>query len=93
VSHLRRSGFSLRFFLFRPGLTNAAPTALGRVGCCILMLARNVLPAELIVTTFPCFRFLDIVVLLLKVEVKKKHVSNGWNFSCFSAHRIERELF
>jgi hypothetical protein len=26
-------------------------------------------------------------------EVKKKHVSFGWNFSCFAAHLIERDLF
>jgi hypothetical protein len=29
----------------------------------------------------------------IKVEVKKKHFSFGWNFSCFAAHLIERELF
>ena len=28
----------------------------------------------------------------LKVEVKKKHISFGRNFSCFSAHLIERDL-
>jgi len=31
--------------------------------------------------------------LTIKVEVKKKHISCGWNFSCFSAHLIERDLF
>ena len=29
----------------------------------------------------------------IKEEVKKKHFSLGWKFSCFSAHTIERELF
>src|SRR5216684_5287452 len=29
----------------------------------------------------------------IKVEVKKKDVSFGWNFSCFAAHLIERDLF
>ena len=29
----------------------------------------------------------------IKVEVKKKHNSNGWNFSCFAAHLMERDLF
>jgi len=29
----------------------------------------------------------------IKVEVKRKHFSFGWNFSCFAAHLIERELF
>ena len=28
-----------------------------------------------------------------KVEVKKKHISFGWNFSCFAAHLIERDVF
>jgi hypothetical protein len=27
----------------------------------------------------------------IKVEVKKKHSSIGWIFSCFAAHLIERE--
>jgi len=26
-------------------------------------------------------------------EVKKKHHSSGWSFSCFSAHLFEQELF
>src|ERR1700691_5781414 len=34
-----------------------------------------------------------IEITSIKVEVKKKHFSFGWNFSCFSAHTIERELF
>jgi hypothetical protein len=29
----------------------------------------------------------------IKVEVKKKHISCGWNFSCFAAHLMERDLF
>jgi len=29
----------------------------------------------------------------IKVEVKKKHTSCGWNFSCFAAHLMERDLF
>src|SRR5258707_8368841 len=28
----------------------------------------------------------------IKVEVKKKHLSFGWSFSCFAAHLIERDL-
>src|SRR5882724_13450426 len=29
----------------------------------------------------------------IKGEVKKKHISFGWSFSCFSARLIERDLF
>ena len=29
----------------------------------------------------------------IKGEVKKKHISFGWNFSCFAAHLIELDLF
>jgi len=29
----------------------------------------------------------------LKGEVKKKHNSNGWSFSCFAAHLVEQGLF
>src|SRR5580704_12047947 len=29
----------------------------------------------------------------IKGEVKKKHISFGWSFFCFSAHLIERDLF
>ena len=29
----------------------------------------------------------------IKVEVKKKHLSCGWSFSCFAAHLIKRDLF
>ncbi len=39
--------------------------------------------------------FLDSTGLVssIKGEVKKKHLSDGWNFSCFAAHLIERGLF
>jgi len=33
------------------------------------------------------------LVSSIKVEVKKKHLSNGWPFSCFAAHLIEQDLF
>ncbi len=33
------------------------------------------------------------LVCSIKGEVKKKHISFGWNFSCFAAHLIERDLF
>jgi hypothetical protein len=33
------------------------------------------------------------LVSSIKVEVKKKHLSNGWRFSCFAAHFIEQDLF
>jgi hypothetical protein len=33
------------------------------------------------------------MVSSIKAEVKKKHFSCGWNFSCFSAHSIELVLF
>jgi len=36
---------------------------------------------------------LQVLISSIKVEVKKKHFSFGWNFSCFAAHLIERELF
>jgi hypothetical protein len=29
----------------------------------------------------------------IKGEVKKKHFCAGWNFSCFSAHWMEQDLF
>jgi len=29
----------------------------------------------------------------IKVEVKEKHISFGWNFSCFAAHLIKLDLF
>jgi hypothetical protein len=29
----------------------------------------------------------------IKVEVKKKHSSGGWRFSCFAAHLFEQGLF
>jgi hypothetical protein len=29
----------------------------------------------------------------IKGEVKKKHISCGWTFSCFAAHLMERDLF
>jgi len=34
-----------------------------------------------------------VLVSSIKGEVKKKHISFGWNFSCFSAHLMERDLF
>jgi hypothetical protein len=34
-----------------------------------------------------------VLICSIKEEVKKKHFSLGWKFSCFSAHTIERELF
>jgi hypothetical protein len=34
-----------------------------------------------------------LLVSSIKVEVKKKHNSNGWNFSCFAAHLMEQDLF
>ena len=35
----------------------------------------------------------QFLISSIKGEVKKKHVSFGWNFSCFSAHSIEQDLF
>jgi len=32
-------------------------------------------------------------VCSLKGEVKKKHNSKGWIFSCFAAHLFEQDLF
>ena len=34
-----------------------------------------------------------ILVSSIKVEVKEKHISFGWNFSCFAAHLIKQDLF
>jgi hypothetical protein len=34
-----------------------------------------------------------ILICSIKVEVKKKHICNGWTFSCFAAHVIEQDLF
>jgi hypothetical protein len=33
------------------------------------------------------------LVSSIKVEVKKKHLSSGRNFSCFAAHVMEQDLF
>src|SRR5215467_8739636 len=33
------------------------------------------------------------LVSSIKVEVKRKHHSNGWSFSCFAAHLFEQDLF
>jgi IS1 family transposase len=35
----------------------------------------------------------DDLISSIKGEVKKKHIPFGWNFSCFAAHLIERDLF
>ncbi len=35
----------------------------------------------------------QLLVSSIKVEVKKKHISCGWNFSCFAAHLLERDRF
>src|ERR1700730_5814043 len=34
-----------------------------------------------------------VLISSIKVEVKKKHFSFGWKFSCSSAHLIERDVF
>jgi len=35
----------------------------------------------------------QVPISSLKGEVKKKHHSNGWSFSCFAAHFFEQDLF
>jgi len=35
----------------------------------------------------------QLLISSIKGEVKKKHTSLGWNFSCFAAPLIERNLF
>jgi hypothetical protein len=35
----------------------------------------------------------SILISFIKVEVKKKYIPLGWNFSCFAAYVIERDLF
>jgi membrane protease YdiL (CAAX protease family) len=37
-------------------------------------------------------RYRRCLVSSIKVEVKKKHISLGWNFACFAAHVIEQDL-
>jgi hypothetical protein len=34
-----------------------------------------------------------VLIGSLKGEVKKKQISLGWKFSCFSAHLLERDMF
>jgi hypothetical protein len=34
-----------------------------------------------------------VLISSIKGEVKKKHFSAGWKFSCFSAHLDEQDLF
>ena len=38
-------------------------------------------------------RYSQLLISSIKGEVKKKHTSFGWNFSCFAAHLIEQDLF
>jgi hypothetical protein len=35
----------------------------------------------------------QMLVCSIKVEVKEKHISFGWTFSCFAAHLIKQDLF
>ena len=35
----------------------------------------------------------NLLVSSIKREVKKKHICNGWTFSCFAAHLKEQDLF
>jgi hypothetical protein len=35
----------------------------------------------------------QVLICSIKVEVKKKHISAGWTFSCFAAHLMEQDLF
>ena len=44
-------------------------------------------------TTYAVFGSPRVLVSSIKGEVKKKHISFGWKFSCFAAHVIERDLF
>jgi hypothetical protein len=37
--------------------------------------------------------FAQVPISSIKVEVKKKHPSNGWTFSCFTADSIEQDMF
>ena len=37
--------------------------------------------------------YCQVLICSLKGEVKKKHNSNGWIFSCFAAHLFEQDLF
>jgi hypothetical protein len=67
--------------------------------CQLLVSPDCVFDASLVPETCPT-RFIDSNELInkflessIKVEVKRKHFSFGWNFSCFAAHLIERELF
>jgi hypothetical protein len=40
------------------------------------------------------FEFLrQLLISSIKGEVKKKHFSAGWRFSCFAAHLMEQDLF
>jgi hypothetical protein len=35
----------------------------------------------------------QVPISSIKEEVKKKHLCNGWTFSCFAAHLTELDLF
>ena len=35
----------------------------------------------------------QLLIGSIKVEVKKKHISTGCDFSCFPAHVMEQDLF
>ena len=45
------------------------------------------------VTRGGAHRATQVLISSIKGEVKKKHISNGWTFSWFAAHLIEREVF
>jgi hypothetical protein len=42
---------------------------------------------------FSCVPCGQLPISSIKVEVKKKHISNSWSFSCFAAHLFEQDLF
>jgi hypothetical protein len=39
------------------------------------------------------FALAQLLISSIKVEVKKKHISFGRDFSCFPAHWMEQDLF
>jgi hypothetical protein len=53
----------------------------------------NVFVQEGFGETRAAFPYSTCLISSIKEEVKKKHISFGRNFSCFSAHSIERDLF
>ena len=58
-----------------------------------ILIGLDQIPSSLDYALFPQLRINGSLERSIKVEVKKKHLSNGWPFPRFAAHVIEQDLF